>query len=313
MIVSVRHLTYITTLCFLIGLTHSADAQELDTLKRIKETETITIGYRDIASPFSYLNEKKQPIGYSIDLCLKIVDAIRVQRQMPRLDIKWKLVTGASRIPLVANGTVDIECGSTTNSIEREQQVAFADTTYVASTRLAYKKDSHIKSLKDLSGKLVVAVAGTTNLKEINDVNAKRHLQMKIAPVKDNAKAFAMVQNGEAAAFGTDDILLYDLIANAASPNDYDVSKQPLSIEPYGIMLRKNDPEFKKLADATITDLFKSGEIKKIYGKWFLSPIPPNNIVLNIPISDALNRAFMQPTDSPLPSDYSEDDFFKVD
>lgn len=288
-----------------------ATAQDLDTLKRIKTTETIVVGYRDVSSPFSYVNDKKEPIGYSIDICTKIIDAIRSTQQLPRLTVKWVLVTGASRIPMVANGTVDIECGSTTNTLERQQQVAFSVTTFVAATRLAYKKSEKVKSLADLKGKVVVAVAGTTNLRQINLVNVKRQLGMKIAPVKDNATAFAMVQRGEAAAFGTDDILLYDMIANSAAPGDYEISDDALSVEPYGIMMRKNDAGLKQLADDTLRGLFKSGEISKIYGKWFLSPIPPRNVVLNALMSETLKKVIAEPTDSALPSDYSADEFFK--
>ena len=289
-----------------------AKSQELDTLKRIKATETIIIGYRDSTSPFSFLDDKKKPVGYSIDLCLKIVDALRTELQLPRLAVKWTVVTSAMRIPLVANGTIDIECGSTTNSLERQQQVSFVVTTFVAATRLAYKKSAAIKSLDDLKGKMIVVVAGTTNLRHINAVNAKRHLQIKVAPVKDNSTGFAMLASGEAAAFGSDDILLYDLIANSGSPADYDISGELLSVEPYGIMLRKNDPVFKQLADDIVRGLFKSGEIMKIYGKWFLSPIPPHNVVLNAPMSDALKKVIAAPTDSALPGDYSSDEFFQT-
>eukprot|EP01037_Dinobryon_pediforme_P006580 gene6580-6649_t len=285
-------------------------AQETDTLKRIRATETIIVGYRDVSSPFSYLNDRKEPIGYSIDLCMKIVEAVKTQLQMPRLNVKYTVVTSALRIPMVANGTVDLECGSTTNTLERQAQVAFVNTTFVAATRLVTRKSSGIARLADLKGKLVAAVAGTTNLKRIGEVNAKRQLQMKIAPVKDNAKAFAMMEAGEAAAFGTDDILLYDMIANSKSPADFVVSKEPLSVEPYGIVLRKDDPAFKTLANQTIEAVFKSGEIKKIYAKWFNSPIPPNNIVLKADMSEALLKVIAQPTDSALPSDYSDDSFF---
>ena len=306
-----RVAAFLTLAMVLIAATDPAKAQEFDTFKRMKATETIIVGYRDVSSPFSYLDSNKEPIGYSIDLCLKIVDAIRTSQQLPRLAVKWTMVTRAARIPMVANGTVDIECGSTTNTVERQQQVGFANTTFVAATRLAFKKSAKIKSLEDLKGKLVVAVAGTTNLKQINAVNLKRKLQMKVAPVKDNAKAFEMVQSGEAVAFGTDDILLYDMIANSAAPGDYEVSVDPLSVEPYGIMLRKDDAAMKKVADDTLNALFKSGEINKIYSKWFLSPIPPKNIVLHAAMSDALKKAIAEPKSSALPSDYSSDEFFK--
>lgn len=289
----------------------SAQSQELDTLKKINTSQSITIGYRDASSPFSYLGSKGQPVGYSVDICLRIVDAIKAAQNAPGIEVKWKLVTGATRIPMVANGTVDIECGSTTNTLERQQQVAFTVTTFIAATRLALKKSTNFKTLDDLKGKTVVAVAGTTNLRQITALNSKRGLNMTIVPAKDNRLAFAMVEKGEAVAFGTDDILLYDLIANSAKPADYIVSNDPLSIEPYGMIIRKDDPAFKRFADDAIRALFKSGEIQKIYTKWFLAPIEPKSIVLNASISDALQKTIAEPTDSPLPAAYSSDSFFK--
>lgn len=264
----------------------------------------ISIGYRDVSLPFSYLDERKQPIGYSIDLCMKIFEAVKKVLEMPRLSIRWQVVTSASRIPLVANGTVDIECGSTTNTLERQQYVGFTYTTFVAGTRLAWKKSAGFKALADLKGKRVVAVAGTTNLQLITKANAKRRLGMILVPVKDNQIAFTMVENGEAAAFITDDILLYGLIANSASPADYSVSRESLSVEPYAIMLRRDDVKIKRVADATLRELFESGDFQAIYSKWFLSPIPPSGIVMNVPMSASLKKAVTIPTDSALPSDY---------
>ena len=303
----------VTLACVLMAVSagHPAFGQDVDTLKKIKATQTITIGHRDASSPFSYQVDKGQAIGYSIDLCMKIVDAIRTATQSPGISVKWQLVTGASRIPMVANGTVDIECGSTTNTIERQQQVSFVVTTFVAATRLAMKKSAKFKSMDDLKGKTVVATAGTTNLRHITSLNTKRGLGMTIVPAKENKLAFAMVEKGEAFAFATDDILLYDLIANSSAPADYIVAGDPLSIEPYGMMVRKDDAAFKQLADDTIRGLFKSGEIQKIYAKWFLTPIAPKNIVLNAQASDTLKKAFAEPTDSALAVTYSSDAFFK--
>ena len=293
----------------IVGL--PALGQDGDTLKKIKATQTITIGHRDASSPFSYQVDKGQAVGYSIDLCMKVVEAIRTATQSPGIAVKWQLVTGASRIPMVANGTVDIECGSTTNTLERQQQVSFIVTTFVAATRLAMKKSANFKSMDELKGKTIVATAGTTNLRHITTLNTKRGLGMTIVPAKENKLAFAMVETGEAFAFATDDILLYDMIANSSAPADYVVAGDQLSIEPYGMMVRKDDPAFKQLADDTFRALFKSGEIQKIYGKWFQSPIAPKNIVLNAPPSDALKKAFAEPTDSALAVTYSNDAFFK--
>ncbi len=232
-----------------LSLAGTARAQDGDTLKKIKATQTITIGYRDASSPFSYVGEKGQAVGYSVDLCLRIVDTVRATLQSPGIAVKWQAVSGASRIPLVANGTVDLECGSTTNTIERQQQVSFLVTTFVAATRFAMKRSANFRSLDDLKGKTVTAVAGTTNLRHITALNTKRALGMTIVPAKDNKAAFAMVEKGTAVAFATDDILLYDMVANSAALGDYAVVGDPLSIEPYGIMVRKDDAAFKQVGD----------------------------------------------------------------
>ena len=278
--------------------------QELDTLKKINATNTITIGHRDVSLPFSYLDDKGQPIGYSIDLCLRIVDALRISQKLPKLEIAYRPISAATRIPLIANGTIDIECGATTNTAERQQQVAFAVTTFVAATRLVWKKNAGFKSLEDLKGKRVVAVAGTTNLRQLTEINAQRGLRLTLIPAKHHNDAFAMVEKGQADAFVSDDILLYGMIANAAAPADYAVSGDALSVEPYGIMLRKDDMGFKQEVDIALRALFTSGEIQKIYAKWFLGPIPPKNITMNAAMSDVLKKVIATPTDSAKPGDY---------
>jgi glutamate/aspartate transport system substrate-binding protein len=281
-----------------------AGGQEIDTLEKIRTTSTITIGHRDVAVPFSYVDSKRQPIGYSVDLCMRIVDAIRTSLKMPRLDIKLRPVTAGNRFPLLANGTIDIECGSTTNTIERQQQVSFLVTTFVTATRFAWKKSAKFTSVQDLKDKIVVAVAGTTNIRLLNEINNQRGLRMTIVPVKHYNDAFGMVTNGEAAAFLSSDILIYGLIANSASPGAFEVSQDALGVRPYGITVRKDDKAFKKIAEDAIRSIFKSGEINEIYAKWFLSPIPPKSITLNIPMSDALKKVISKPTDSGHPNDY---------
>ena len=292
--------------CAFLGqlLAPPALAQELDTLKKIKTSNSITIGHRDTAVPFSYFDDNRRPIGYSVDLCMKIVDAIKLTQKLPKLDVKYVLVGGATRIPLTANGTVDLECGTTTNNTERQQQVSFAVTTFVAASRLAWKKSANFKTLGDLKGKSVVAVAGTTNLRQITEINTQRNLGMTLIPTKHHNDAFAMMDKGSAAAFVSDDILLYSIIAGAPTPGNYAVSTEALSKEPYGIMMRKDDPAFKKVADDALRALFKSGEIHKIYDKWFMSPIPPKNIRLNAAMSDVLKGVIANPTDSGITSDY---------
>jgi glutamate/aspartate transport system substrate-binding protein len=277
----------------------TAGAQELTgTMKKIKESGSITIGHRDASVPFSYLDDKQQPIGYSMDLCGKIVDAVKAELKMPNLQVKLNPVTSATRIPLLANGTIDMECGSTTNNLDRQKQVSYVVTTFVTANRILAKKSSKIGKLEDLKGKTIVSTSGTTNLKQITELNASKNLGMNILTAKDHAESFLMVETDRAAAFVMDDILLYSLAAGSKTPADYVVSSEALSVEPYGIMVRKDDPAFKKVADAAITGLFKSGDINKIYGKWFQSVIPPKNINLNLPMSDQLKKAIAKPTDS---------------
>ena len=274
-------------------------AQALDgTLKKIKDTGTITLGVRDSSIPFSYLDDNQKPIGYSIDLCMKIVEAVKADLKMPNLNVVMQPVTSATRIPLMANGTIDLECGSTTNNVERQQQVSFADTTFVTANRLLSKKSSNITKLEDLKGKTLVSTSGTTNLKQVTTLNGEKNLGINVVPANDHSNAFQMVETDRAAAFAMDDILLYSLVATAKNPTSFVISTEALSTEPYGIMLRKDDPQFQKLADGAISSVFKSGEINKIYAKWFLSPIPPKNINLNVPMSDSLKKVIANPTHS---------------
>ena len=283
----------------------AAHAQALDgTLKKIKETGTVTLGVRDSSVPFSYLDDNQKAVGYSIDLCMKIVDAVKANLKMPNLNVVMQPVTSATRIPLMANGTIDLECGSTTNNLERQQQVSYVDTTFVTANRLVSKKSSKITSLADLKGKTLVSTSGTSNLKQVTQLNGDKNLDINIVPANDHSNAFQMVETDRAAAFAMDDILLYSLVASSKSPGDYVISSEALSVEPYGIMLRKGDPAFQKLADNAIEAVFKSGEINKVYAKWFLSPIPPKNINLNVPMSDALKKVIANPTHSGDPAVY---------
>jgi len=283
----------------------AAQAQQSGTLKKIKDTGMITLGVRDSSIPFSYLDDKQSYQGYSIDLCMKIVSAVQKQLGLSSLNVRMNPVTSATRIPLMANGTVDLECGSTTNNLERQKQVAFAPTTFVTANRLLAKKSSNIKSLDDMKGKTIVSTSGTSNLKQITTLNAERNLGMNVMTAKDHAEGFLMVETGRAVAFAMDDVLLASLAASSKAPNDYLITQEALSTEPYGIMLRRDDPEFKKVVDAAITNVFKSGEINRIYNKWFLSPIPPKGVNLNMPMSPALKAVIAHPTDSGDPAAYA--------
>ena len=293
----------LVTLSALVLAGPQASAQE-GTLKKIKETGTITLGHRDASIPFSYFDDKQAAVGYAMDLCGKIVDAVKAELKMPNLQIKLNPVTSATRIPLMANGTIDLECGSTTNNLERQKQVAFTITHFVTANRFVSKKAANLKTLNDLKGKTVVSTSGTTNIKQITELNGQQNLGITILPAKDHAEAFLMVESGRAVAFFMDDILLYSLVASSKAPAEWVISADALSVEPYGIMLRKDDPSFKKVVDGAIANVYKSGEINKIYAKWFLSPVPPRGVNLNVPMSDVFKRVVAKPTDSGDPNDY---------
>ncbi|MFZ6756623.1 transporter substrate-binding domain-containing protein [Undibacterium sp. Ji50W] len=282
----------------------AAQAQETGTLKKIKDAGSITIGVRDSSIPFSYLDDKQSYQGYSIDLCMKVVFALNKQLGVD-LKVKMNPVTSATRIPLMANGTIDLECGSTTNNVERQKQVAFAPTTFVTANRILSKKSSNIKTLADLKGKTVVSTSGTSNLKQLTTLNADQNLGINILPAKDHAEAFLMLETGRAVAFVMDDILLASQAANSKSPADYEVSKDALSVEPYGIMMRRDDAPFKKAVDTAISNVLTSGDVNRIYYKWFQQPIPPKGINLNIPMSEQLKAVVAKPTDSGEPSAYA--------
>jgi glutamate/aspartate transport system substrate-binding protein len=286
-----------------LAFTATAAAQE-GTLKKIKDSGSITIGHRDASIPFSYYDDKQQPVGYSIDLCKRIVEAVQKELKMPKIDVKYQLVTSANRIPLMANGTIDLECGSTTNNLERQKQVWFSITHFVTANRFVAKKSAKASALKDLKGKTVVSTAGTTNIKQATELNAEQKLGMNIISANGHAEAFQMVETGRAVAFVMDDILLYSLVAQARSPKDYEISKDALSVEPYGIMVRKDDAAFKKVVDAAMVDTYKSGAINAIYQKWFQKPVPPKNINLNLPMSAQLKKVVANPTDSGDPNAY---------
>jgi glutamate/aspartate transport system substrate-binding protein len=286
-------------------LSAPAFAQDLTgTLAKIKSSGAITLGYRESSVPFSYYDDNQKVIGYAMDLCYRIVDAVKSDLKMDKLDVKLNPVTSATRIPLIANGTVDLECGSTTNNFEREKQVAFTITHFVTANTFVAKKSANLKTVDDLKGKTIVSTAGTTNIKQITEINAQRHLNLNIIAANDHAEAFLMVETGRAAAFVMDDILLYSLVATSKSPGDYAISSDALSVEPYGIMLRRDDPAFKKVVDAEMIATYKSGAINAIYNKWFLSPIPPKGINLNVPMSAAFKKVIANPTDTGDPSWY---------
>ena len=276
--------------------TAPAIAQE-GTLKKIKDTGVVKIGNRDASIPLSYLDDKQQPVGFGVDVCMKIVDAIKASLKMPNLKVEFVPVTSQTRIPILTGGNIDLECGSTTNSMERQKQVSFAPTYFMTGTKIIVKKSSGIKSYDDLKGKTVVFTSGTTNERAMKTYNDEHKLGINFIPSKDHAESFLSVETGRAAAFPMDDVILYGLRANAKNPGDYDVIGPFLSDDPYGIMMRKDDPAFKKVVDDALIALYRSGEINKIYHKWFEAPIPPKNVNLNMPMSDALKELVKNPSD----------------
>jgi glutamate/aspartate transport system substrate-binding protein len=272
-------------------------AQESPTLKKIKDSGTIALGHRESSIPFSYYDDKQQVVGYSQELMLKVVDAVKAELKMPNLQLKLTPVTSQNRIPLVQNGTVDIECGSTTHNAERARQVAFSNTIFVIGTRLMTKKDSGIKDFPELAGKNVVTTAGTTSERLIRKMNEDKKLAMNIISAKDHGEAFLTLETGRAVAFMMDDALLYGELAKARRPAEWTIVGTPQSFEAYGCMMRKDDPAFKKVADAALAKAMTSGEAEAIYKKWFTQPIPPKGLNLNFPISEAMQKLFKAPND----------------
>ena len=296
---------FTTALAFGALVATGAHAQSDGTLKKVKESGAITLGYRDSSVPFSYLDENQKSVGYAMDICLKIVDAVKKELKLDKLEVKYNPVTSATRIPLIANGTVDLECGSTTNNPDRQKQVAFTNTHFLTASRFVSKKDSKITDIDSLKGKTVVSTSGTTNIRQLNDVNTQRKLGITVLPAKDHAEAFLMVETDRAVAFVMDDILLSSLVAGSKNPKGYVISEDAFSQpEPYGIMLRREDPAFKKVVDDATAALYKSPEIATIYKKWFQAAIPPRGLNLDVPLSKALEKSFAKPSDSGDPAAY---------
>ncbi|WP_213297557.1 glutamate/aspartate ABC transporter substrate-binding protein [Paraburkholderia sacchari] len=275
----------------------SAHAQDSGTLKKIKDTGVISLGHRESSIPFSYYDDKQNVVGYSQDFAMKIVEAVKQKLNMPNLKVKMVPITSQNRIPLVQNGTIDIECGSTTNNAERQQQAAFTNTIFVIGTRLMTKKDSGIKDFADLKGKTVVTTAGTTSERLLRKMNQDKSLGMNIISAKDHGESFMTLSTGRAAAFMMDDALLAGERAKSNNPGDFVIVGTPQSHEAYGCMMRKNDPEFKKVADEAIAKVQTSGQADPIYKKWFESPIPPKGLNLNFPESDDMKALYKSPND----------------
>jgi glutamate/aspartate transport system substrate-binding protein len=294
-----KRFALITTLAAVLSTSVVLPARADDslTLKKIKEGGSITLGHRESSIPFSYYDDKQQVIGYSHEMMLKAVDAIKAELKMTKLDIKLMPVTSANRITLIQNGTVDIECGSTTNNLERQKQVGFSTTIFVIGTRLMTKKESGIKDFADLAGKNVVTTAGTTSERLIRKMNEDKKMGMSIISAKDHGESFLTLETGRAVAFMMDDALLFGEMAKARKPGDWTVVGTAQSKEAYGCMVRKDDPGFKKVVDAALTKVMTSGEAEKIYAKWFMNPIPPKGLNLGMPLSDDMKALYKAPND----------------
>jgi len=283
---------------FAVSIAAAVSAQDLTgTLKKAKETGSFTIGYRESSIPFSYLDDKQQPIGYAMDLCMKVFDAVKADLKMPNLKLNLQPVTSSNRIPLLQNGTIDMECGSTTNSVERQKQVSFGPTYFVINVTAAVKKSSGIKSLADLNGKTISTTSGTTSVPLLKKYDKTQNVEIKEIYGKDHAESFLLLAQDRTSAFVMDDILLAGQIANSSNPGDYMIIQESLRTEPYSMMIRKDDPQFKALVDKTIGGVMKSGEIDKIYAKWFTSPIPPKGVNMNFPETPGIKAAFANPND----------------
>ncbi len=285
-------------LCLIAAAPATRGADQLTgTLKKVKDAGFISVGHRESSIPFSYYDDKNQVVGYSQDLVMMVVDAVKKKLNMPNLAVKLIPVTSQNRIPLIQNGTIDIESGSTTNNLERQQQVSFSDTIFIIGTRLLVKKDSVVKDFADLKGKNVVVTAGTTSERIIREMNQKNKMGMNIISAKDHGESFLTLQSGRVVAFMLDDALLAGERAKARRPDDWVIVGTPQSKEAYGMMIRKGDDDFKKLVDATIAQAETSGEAAKLYQKWFQSPIPPKGLNLDLALSDDMKELFKNPND----------------
>jgi glutamate/aspartate transport system substrate-binding protein len=270
------------------------------TLQKIKDTGVITLGVRDSSIPFNYNLGGVRQVGYSYDINMKIVEAIKDQLKLPNLQVKEIPITSQNRITLLQNGTIDIECGSTTNNLERQKQASFTTSIFIIGTRIMVKKDGGIKDWADLKGKNVVTTAGTTSERLLRKMNDDQKLGMNIISTKDHGQSFLTLESGRAVAFMMDDALLYGERAKAKNPNDWIVVGKPQSRESYGCMIRKDDAPFKKLADHVITGLMKDGQINTMYTKWFMQPVPPKGLNLDFPLSEDMKALFKNPNDKAL-------------
>ena len=291
---------WVSTAVLAAALGAAGAAQAQDTLKKIKDSGSITMGVRESSGALAYTLGDGKYTGFHYDVCQRVIADIQKQLGMAKIDIKYQPVTSQNRIPLVQNGTVDLECGSTTNNAARQKDVALAPALYIEEVRIAVKKNSGIKSIADLNGKTVATTTGTTSVQLLRKNKRAQGIDFKELNGKDHSDSFLLLESGRADAFVMDGQILAGLISKAKNPSEYAIVGEPLSVEPIAIMYRKDDPAFKKVVDDSVRAMAKSGEVAKLYDKWFMQPIPPNNTKVNLPPSDATKAAWANPTDKPL-------------
>jgi ABC-type amino acid transport substrate-binding protein len=295
----VTNMRLVHRLALLIALLCASGVVLADTLQKITSSGRITLGYRESSVPFSYLAGPRQPIGFGVDIYTHLIPALKRATGRSDIEVNWQALTSQNRIPLIANGTVDLECGSTSNTAARAKTVAFAINYFYTGPKLLVKQASGVKDFNDLAGKTVAVTTGTTTMKLLRKMDLERSMNMQLLPGKDHADSFLLVDAGRAVAFAMDDILLYGQVLNAKQPAQWQVVGTPPQVEPYACMLRKDDPAFKRVVDSAIADLMRSGEFERIYAKWFLSPIPPRGRSLNLPMSEALRDNLRKHSDQP--------------
>jgi glutamate/aspartate transport system substrate-binding protein len=280
-----------------MGVISTSFAADLTgTLQKIKETNSITLGHRASSMPISYMDDQHHPLGYAVDVCNLVVEDLKKELSLPNLQVHWQLTSAANRIPLLRNGATDIQCGSGTITTARREVVSFGPAYYVAGITAIVKKSSGIKTVSDLRGKSVAVTAGTTGVPVVTAYNEKHKLDLKLVAAKENGQSFLLLENDRVAAYMNNDIIVYGARAvTAKNPEDYYVLPDPIDVEPFAVIFRKDDPQFKQFVDRSVLSIIKSGEMEKLYNKWFLSPIPPNNINLNMALGKLLAKQFKDP------------------
>lgn len=296
-----KHRTAWAAIALTATLATGANGQELTgTLAKIKDNGSISIGHRETSIPFSYYDNNQKVVGYSQDIAMRLVDAIKTSVKLDELAVNLVPVTSQTRIPLLINNTIDLECGTTTNNKERQKQIAFSTNFFIIGTRLLTRKDSGISDFPDLAGKNVVVSAGTTSEKVLRRVNEEKNMGMRIISAKDHGEAFVTLESNKAVAFMSDDAILYGEMSKARNSAEWHITGTAQTNEVYACGMRKDDPAFKKVIDDRMAEMMKSGEMETLYNKWFNAPIPPRDVVLGVPLGEEMKKLYAEPNDIPL-------------